>query len=63
MVEDDGKISVGATREEPRAATGSSSGPGINEEAIKKIKELAEMKAQNIITEEEFQLMKKRILK
>ncbi|OAV42973.1 hypothetical protein A3850_016710 [Lewinella sp. 4G2] len=34
----------------------------INDEAIRKIKELAEMKAQNIITEEEFQVMKKRIL-
>ena len=33
-----------------------------NDEAIRKIKELAEMKAQNIITEEEFETMKKRIL-
>ena len=32
------------------------------DEALAKLKELAEMKAQNIITEEEFQLMKKRII-
>lgn len=34
----------------------------IDDNAIRKIKELAEMKAQNIITEEEFEVMKKRIL-
>lgn len=34
----------------------------IDEDAIRKIKELAEMKAQNIITEEEFEAMKKRII-
>jgi uncharacterized protein (DUF697 family) len=33
-----------------------------NEDAIRKIKELAEMKAQNIITEEEFEAMKKKII-
>ncbi|MEM9835575.1 MAG: DUF697 domain-containing protein [Bacteroidota bacterium] len=32
------------------------------DEAMTKLKELAEMKAQNIITEEEFQVMKKRII-
>jgi hypothetical protein len=32
------------------------------EENIRKIKELAEMKAQNIITEEEFEVMKRRII-
>lgn len=34
----------------------------LAEETIGKIKELAEMKAQNIITEEEFELMKKRLI-
>lgn len=34
----------------------------IDDNAIQKIKELAEMKAQNIITAEEFEVMKKRIL-
>lgn len=34
----------------------------MDDEAIRKIKELAEMKAQNIITEEEFEAMKKRII-
>lgn len=33
-----------------------------NDAAIRKIKELAEMKAQNIITEEEFEAMKKKII-
>jgi len=33
-----------------------------NDDAIRKIKELAEMKAQNIITDEEFEAMKKRII-
>ena len=59
LVEDDGDYSVGATTEEPQ----SQRVPAYDESAIKKIKELAEMKAQNIITEEEFELMKKRILK
>ncbi|MEO0733767.1 MAG: DUF697 domain-containing protein [Bacteroidota bacterium] len=36
--------------------------PAMDEDAIRKIKELAEMKAQNIITEEEFEVMKKRII-
>jgi uncharacterized protein (DUF697 family) len=34
----------------------------MDDDAIRKIKELAEMKAQNIITEEEFEVMKKRII-
>lgn len=34
----------------------------MDDDAIRKIKELAEMKAQNIITEEEFEAMKKRII-
>lgn len=34
----------------------------LNDDAIRKIKELAEMKAQNIITDEEFEAMKKRII-
>ncbi len=34
----------------------------MDDDAIRKIKELAEMKAQNIITEEEFDAMKKRII-
>lgn len=41
--------------EEPVAAV-------MDDNAIRKIKELAEMKAQNIITEEEFEAMKKRII-
>ncbi|NJC27834.1 DUF697 domain-containing protein [Neolewinella antarctica] len=50
--------------EDPSAPT-KSSAPAtapINDAAIRKIKELAEMKAQNIITQEEFEVMKKRIL-
>ncbi len=35
---------------------------GVSDESLTKLRELAEMKAQNIITEEEFQLMKKRII-
>jgi len=34
----------------------------MDDDAIRKIRELAEMKAQNIITEEEFEAMKKRII-
>ncbi len=34
----------------------------IDDNTIRKIKELAEMKAQNIITEEEFEMMKKKII-
>lgn len=34
----------------------------MDDDAIRKIKELAEMKAQNIITDEEFEAMKKRII-
>lgn len=34
----------------------------MDDNAIRKIKELAEMKAQNIITEEEFELMKRKII-
>ena len=34
----------------------------LDDDSIRKIRELAEMKAQNIITEEEFELMKKRII-
>lgn len=34
----------------------------VSDESLTKLRELAEMKAQNIITEEEFQLMKKRII-
>jgi sRNA-binding protein len=34
----------------------------MDDDVIRKIKELAEMKAQNIITEEEFEAMKKRII-
>jgi uncharacterized protein (DUF697 family) len=34
----------------------------MDDDALKKIKELAEMKAQNIITQEEFDAMKKRII-
>lgn len=34
----------------------------INDDTIRKIKELAEMKAQNIITEEEFEMMKKKLI-
>jgi len=34
----------------------------MDDDALKKIRELAEMKAQNIITEEEFNAMKKRII-
>ncbi|WP_116126943.1 DUF697 domain-containing protein [Lewinella sp. IMCC34183] len=36
--------------------------PEVAEDNIRKIRELAEMKAQNIITEAEFQAMKKRII-
>lgn len=39
-----------------------SSSTTVTDESLTKIKELAEMKAQNIITEEEFILMKKRII-
>ncbi|SER08379.1 DUF697 domain-containing protein [Neolewinella agarilytica] len=44
-----------APEPEPAAAV-------MDDDAIRKIKELAEMKAQNIITEEEFEAMKKRII-
>lgn len=43
-------------------ATQSVTLPTIDDDAIRKIKELAEMKAQNIITEEEFEAMKKKII-
>lgn len=43
----------------PAAPPASSS---VSDESLTKLRELAEMKAQNIITEEEFQLMKKRII-
>ncbi|MBC6995470.1 DUF697 domain-containing protein [Neolewinella lacunae] len=43
-------------------ATPEPSAPVMDDDAIRKIKELAEMKAQNIISEEEFELMKKRII-
>lgn len=47
----------------PPAAPKSTATPDpAADEAIRKIKELAEMKAQNIITEEEFEAMKKRII-
>lgn len=36
--------------------------PVMDDDAIRKIRELAEMKAQNIISEEEFEAMKKRII-
>ncbi|TXF83562.1 DUF697 domain-containing protein [Neolewinella aurantiaca] len=45
----------------PEPTVASASSP-MDEDAIRKIKELAEMKAQNIITEEEFEAMKKRII-
>ncbi|MEL6143025.1 MAG: DUF697 domain-containing protein, partial [Bacteroidota bacterium] len=44
----------------PKTETASPTMP--TDEALAKLKELAEMKAQNIITEEEFELMKKRII-
>jgi len=49
----------------PTAAAAPEPAPGpaaMDDDAIRKIKELAEMKAQNIITEEEFEAMKKRII-
>ncbi len=46
-----------------KAAPKSTPAPApMDDDALKKIKELAEMKAQNIITEEEFEAMKKRII-
>ena len=61
---DEGKISVGPTDKTPPTPppAPTTNIPAINDDAIRKIKELAEMKAQNIITEEEFELMKRRIL-
>ena len=44
----------------PTKPTAAAAGP--TDDTIRKIKELAEMKAQNIITEEEFEAMKKRII-
>lgn len=44
------------------AEPSSSSSASVSDESLTKLRELAEMKAQNIITEEEFQLMKKRII-
>jgi uncharacterized protein (DUF697 family) len=49
------KATAAAEPEEPASAV-------MDDDAIRKIKELAEMKAQNIITEEEFEAMKKRII-
>jgi uncharacterized protein (DUF697 family) len=49
------KATTAAEPEEPVVAV-------MDDDAIRKIKELAEMKAQNIITEEEFDAMKKRII-
>lgn len=48
--------------EVPEMEAAASSAPVIDDDAIRKIKELAEMKAQNIITEEEFEKMKKKII-
>ena len=44
----------------PKKPTAAAEGP--TDETIRKIRELAEMKAQNIITEEEFEAMKRRII-
>lgn len=46
----------------PKSSTADAPKAALNDDAIRKIKELAEMKAQNIITEEEFEAMKKRII-
>ncbi len=57
----------GATRQSAKSTptpepTPEPPAPVMDDNAIRKIKELAEMKAQNIISEEEFELMKKRII-
>ena len=49
------------TKKQPTAAAEPAAAV-MDDEAIRKIRELAEMKAQNIITEEEFEAMKKRII-
>ena len=46
----------------PEPAPGADTTANIDDDTIRKIKELAEMKAQNIITEEEFETMKKKII-
>jgi uncharacterized protein (DUF697 family) len=58
---------VKKTKKKPTAAIEPAPEPtsgamAMDDDAIRKIKELAEMKAQNIITEEEFEAMKKRII-
>lgn len=53
------KKPTAATEPAPESAAAPSV---MDDDAIRKIKELAEMKAQNIITEEEFEAMKKRII-
>ena len=53
---------------DPEPAPFKSAGPqpgaekGVDDETLRKLRELAEMKAQLIITEEEFELMKKRLI-
>jgi len=49
------------TPKQPTAAVEPEPAP-MDDDAIRKIKDLAEMKAQNIITTEEFEAMKKRII-
>ncbi|MEM9528910.1 MAG: DUF697 domain-containing protein, partial [Bacteroidota bacterium] len=51
-----------AAVEETVVAEAVETASAMGDDAIRKIKELAEMKAQNIITEEEFEAMKKRII-
>lgn len=46
----------------PEAEAVAEATASIDDDTIRKIKELAEMKAQNIITEEEFEMMKKKII-
>lgn len=56
---------VTKTVKQPTAAAEPAAEPTVtamDDNAIRKIKELAEMKAQNIITEEEFELMKRKII-